>query len=141
MMKLTFTQRNLESGSVNGKGIDWWWSGRDAHGDMEAVEAMAQACEAAIREEWGDHLNEDNIDDLPFSADVEWDGEYVENVTDVTFKFEFDWTAIRGPAETLAEIQEYFTTPVVLSEPLKAGENTAQIGDKTLTISIDPEPS
>lgn len=141
MMKLTFTQRNLESGSVTGKGIDWWWSGRDASGDMEAVETMAETCEAAIREEWGDHLNEENMADLPFTAEVEWDGEYVENVTEVKLEFEFDWTAIRGPEETLAEIQEYFTTPVTLDEPLKAGENTAHIGDKTLTIKIDEEPS
>jgi hypothetical protein len=139
-MNLTFTQRNVESGSVTGKSIDWWWSGRDANGDMCTVETMGESCEAALREEWGDHLNDDLVNDLPFTAEVEWDGEYVENVTEVTLNFEFDWTAIRGPEETLAEVQEYFTTPVVLDEPLKAGENTARVGDKTLTIVVDSEP-
>ena len=140
MMKLTFTQRNVESGAVTGKGIDWWWSGRDTSGDMEAVETIGESCEAAIREEWGDHLNEDTLSDLPFIAEVEWDGENVDNVTEVTLNFEFDWTALRGPAETLEEVQEYFTTPVVLDEPLNAGKNTARVGDKTLTINVEEEP-
>jgi hypothetical protein len=135
-MTLCFAQRHIESGSVTGKGIDWWWTGRDAYGDMEAVEEMAKSVEAAIREEWGDHINEDTIDDLPYEATVEWDGEDVENVTDVTLMFEFDPDAIRDPEATLAEVQAYFTTPVVLAEPMKLGDNKATVGDKTFNIAL-----
>ena len=139
-MTLTFTQNHSESGAVTGKGIDWYWSGRDAHGDMEAVEEIAQSVEAAVREEWDDHLVEDQICELPIEADVEWDGESVENVTEVRLNFEFDHTAVRGPEETLAEVQEFFMTPVELQGELKAGENTAKIGDKTVTIRVESPP-
>lgn len=138
MMKLTFHQNHCESGSVTGKGIDWSWTGRDAHGDMDAVETIGETVYAAVREEWDSHLSGSvDFSDLPLEADVEWDGETVENVTDVRLLFEFVFDALNDPEATLEEVQCRFATPVVLDSPLEAGENTAKVGDKTITITIE----
>lgn len=139
-LKLTFTQRNSESGAVNGSGIDWWWTGRDFYGNEEAVEDIGQSCEAALREEWDEHLVEDEICELPFVAEVDWNGDHVEDVMEVTLNFEFDWTALRDLEQTLEDIQVFFSTPVVLDGPLQAGENKARVGDKEFTIKIDSPP-
>ena len=138
-MKLTFKQNHSESGSVTGKGIDWYWSGRSASGDMDAVEEIAESVEAAVQEEWGDHLTEDACCELPIEAEVEWDGESVDNVTEVRLNFEFDATALDGPEETLAEVQEFFSTLVMLREGLRSGPNTATVGDKKLTIFVNQQ--
>jgi hypothetical protein len=136
MIKLSYNQFHCESGGISGKGIDWWWSSQEANGDMEATEDITESVHAAVLEEWSDLLQDQDVSDLPLEADVEWDGEIVENVTDVRLMFDFNSPALEDPEQTIAEIQEYFKSPLTLKEPLKAGENTATVGTKTLTITI-----
>ncbi len=135
-MNLTFAQHNCEGGAVTGKGIDWWWTGRDANGDMEAVEVIAEHVYAAIREEWNGLVDDDLMSELPIEADVEWNGSEVENITDVRIEFEYDHGALEDPEDTIREIQESFTKPITLDKPLQLGENAARVEDKGFSISI-----
>lgn len=135
-MKLSYEQTHCESGSIDGKGIEWWWSGRDASGDMEAAETITEAVHAACYEEWGDHLVDDRISDLPMTAEVDWDGSDVENVTDIELNFAFSSDGLKEPESVVRDVQDFFTSPVTLDKPLQEGKNVARVGGKELSIIV-----
>ncbi len=136
-MRVTFTQNHSESGAVDGEGIEWYWSRRDFVGNEDTVQEMGDAVIARLKKDWPE-IKEDELHEVPFVAELDWDGKI--EVVSLRLNFDFTADALFGPEETLEEVQDFFSTPLELQGEFKVGENTVKIGDKTITITVDAAP-